>query len=510
MDLEQINFGYSLKNKPIPSTKYYMKCFIDKLDSFKHQLRWKAHFFDSQPDDDYNQNENFGFKSELCPPQHEGLNAFEADLYELARSIQFKKVHNSFLSKLSQDVKCIAGCTSLLVPADKTTNLYKVGITDNKKLLHDNVTANYQITDANNVKQINLDAENIAKTLKLNYRIKILAKKETFLTIKDHKPNFYNNPKCHLINPTKSEIGIISKKMLDQINSSIRSSTGLMQWRNSSAVISWFRKIPCKDMCKFLKFDIVDFYPSITENLLAKSLEFAQNYVEVDEHTANIIMHCRQSILFSNSSAWSKKRSPQFDIAMGSFDGAEVCELVGLYMLYHLSSVTGDKMNIGLYRDDGLAILEATSGLETDRIQKKTEKLFKDHNLHITTKIGLIQTDFLDVTFNLKSGKYWSCCKPNEQPLYINAGSNHPPMIKKQLPSMLSKRLSELSCNREELEKAATPYNIVIKTSGYHRGLTNDDHATDTHARRRNRKHNIVSFNPPLAKVSRTTSTKNF
>ena len=112
--------------------------------SFKHRLCWKAHFFDWQPDDDYNQNEKFEFKSELCPPQHEGLNAFEANLYELARSIQFKKVHNTFLSKLSQDVKRIAGCTSLWVPADKTINLYKVGITDYKKLLHDNVIVSFK------------------------------------------------------------------------------------------------------------------------------------------------------------------------------------------------------------------------------------------------------------------------------------------------------------------------------------------------------------------------------
>ena len=173
-------------------------------------------------------------------------------------------------------------------------------------------------------------------------------------------------------------------------------------------------------MCKFLKFDILDFYPSITEDLLTKSLESAQNHDEVDEHTANIIMHCRQSILFSNGSAWSKKSSPQFDVAMGSFDGAEVCELIGLYMLYHLSSVIGDKMNIGLYRNDGLAILEATSGPETDQIRKKIKMLFKDHNLHITMELGLIQTDFLDVTFNLKSGKYWPYRKPNDQLLFIN------------------------------------------------------------------------------------------
>ena len=30
------------------------------------------------------------------------------------------------------------------------------------------------------------------------------------------------------------------------------------------------------------------------------------------------------------------------------------------------------------------------------------------------------QTDFLDVTFNLKSGKYWPYCKPNDQPLYLS------------------------------------------------------------------------------------------
>ena len=60
-------------------------------------------------------------------------------------------------------------------------------------------------------------------------------------------------------------------------------------------------------------------------------------------------------------------------------------------------------------------------------------------------------------------------------------------MIKKQLPSMLSKRLSELSCYRKEFAKAATLYNIAIKTSGYHGGLAYDDHATATRGRRRNR-----------------------
>ena len=44
-----------------------------------------------------------------------------------------------------------------------------------------------------------------------------------------------------------------------------------------------------------------------------------------------------------------------FDVTMGSYDGAEVCELVGLFILKHLGEKFG-KENIGLYRDDGLAM----------------------------------------------------------------------------------------------------------------------------------------------------------
>ena len=179
-----------------------------------------------------------------------------------------------------------------------------MGITDYKKLLHDNITVNCQITDASNVKKINLDAINIANSLKLDNRIEKIAKKETCLPVKDHKPNFYYKLKCRLINPTKSEIVIVSKKLLDGSIFPVRSSTDLMQSLNSSAVIFWFRKIPRKDTCKFRKSDVVDFYPSISKDLLTKSHAFAQNYVEVDEHTANIIMHCRHSILFSSGSAW--------------------------------------------------------------------------------------------------------------------------------------------------------------------------------------------------------------
>ena len=65
-------------------------------------------------------------------------------------------------------------------------------------------------------------------------------------------------------------------------------------------------------------------------------------------------MHSRKSLLFSNNEIWIKKDNPNFDVTIGSSDGAEVCQLVGLHLLNILKSEFGGK-NIGLYRDDGLS-----------------------------------------------------------------------------------------------------------------------------------------------------------
>ena len=68
-------------------------------------------------------------------------------------------------------------------------------------------------------------------------------------------------------------------------------------------------------------------------------------------------MHCRKSLLVDNETAWTKKNhSNMFDVTMGSFDGAEVYELIGLFLLDNLSDKYG-KNDVGLYRDDGLVLL---------------------------------------------------------------------------------------------------------------------------------------------------------
>ena len=83
---------------------------------------------------------------------------------------------------------------------------------------------------------------------------------------------------------------------------------------------------------------------------------------------------------------------------------------------------------------------------------------------------------------------YWPFKKSNDHltslfNLYINARTNHSPMIKKQL--------SELSCNSDEFQKAATPYNITMQTSS--RGLAYANHATDNDYLRGKQNHNCIA-----------------
>ena len=155
--------------------------------------------------------------------------------------------------------------------------------------------------------------------------------------------------------------------------------------------------------------------------------------------TIDTIKHCRKSLLFSQNNVWVKKDNPEFDVTMGSYDGAEICELVGLYLLEELTNIIS-KESVGLYRDDGLAILPNTSGPETERLKKKIRKLFKNNKLKITIEAGMHQTDFLDVTFNASTGKYWPFRKPNSILQYIHTQSNHPPNIRKQLPTTIEKK----------------------------------------------------------------------
>ena len=90
------------------------------------------------------------------------------------------------------------------------------------------------------------------------------AKRSAIITLKDYKENFKSNQKCRLINPSKSEMGIVSKKYLENIISRLNSKLQYNQWRSTSTVIEWFKAMKNKAKCRFMKFDIAEFYPSIS------------------------------------------------------------------------------------------------------------------------------------------------------------------------------------------------------------------------------------------------------
>ena len=151
-----------------------------------------------------------------------------------------------------------------------------------------------------------------------------------------------------------------------------------------------------------MKFDIVEFYPSISKELLSKAIEYAQSVTTIEEKVIKMIYHAPKSLLFDKDTVWVKKDNPESDVTMGSYDGAELCELVGLYLLDLLTKEFGKK-NVGLYRDDCVSCFENISVPDSEKIKKKLFKIFKSNGLSITVECNLIVTDFLDVTFDLKS-----------------------------------------------------------------------------------------------------------
>ena len=122
------------------------------------------------------------------------------------------------------DSKKIRASTNIMTFADKTRNIYEMKPENYNQLLTDNITKNDL-----SLKEINHESKSIASTLKIDERIECMAQSEAFISLKDHKENVENNPKCRLINPAKFELGKISKIILDRINSDIRSSSRVNQ-----------------------------------------------------------------------------------------------------------------------------------------------------------------------------------------------------------------------------------------------------------------------------------------
>ena len=65
-------------------------------------------------------------------------------------------------------------------------------------------------------------------------------------------------------------------------------------------------------------------------------MNWASTFTNIEQKTKDIIFHARKTFLFYQGEPYVKKNAPDFDCPMGAHDSAEVCELVGLYILSKL------------------------------------------------------------------------------------------------------------------------------------------------------------------------------
>ena len=358
-------------------------------------------------------------------------------------------------------------------------------------------------------------------------RVGKLEEKSAYILFKDHKKNFPDKKQTRLINPTKTELGFLSKDIIQKITSRLMSSHKYNLWKNSMDTIDWFRKIKDKKRSTFVQFDIMEFYPSITKELLVRSLNHAREYTEVTEVEIEIILASRKTVLSDNRRSWVKSHVDNFDVPMGAYDSAQVADLVGIYILDTLGRIS-TRNKWGFTEMTGLFISQTVNGPKTSSIQKKIIRAFKLLGFRIQIASNLKIVDFLDVTLNLNNGTFKPFSKNDSAPRYINISSNHPRSVLRQIPNAVNQRINKLSSGRKIFKENKSRYDDALKDSGFQGRLEyltpvdlnsrarKNNGGTHTplkvgqiinnsrhgNRRRKNRNRKVVWFNQPFCKLT--------
>ena len=204
-------------------------------------MRWKAlEYLGQLPPSD---KETYGFRSKKCPPVVKELSKFEEDMMKMIQNIEFRRTDNEFQRKMREDVKQIKQCGKVVVPADKSTNLYKMDKDTYENHLTNNITKTYKKSDETKIAEIDKAAGQIALKLGLDNRMERLQNSEAYITVKDHKENFPANPSFRLINPSKTDIDKVSKVLLDKINKELLAKIKVNQWKSTKGVIELFKNV---------------------------------------------------------------------------------------------------------------------------------------------------------------------------------------------------------------------------------------------------------------------------
>ena len=154
-------------------------------------------------------------------------------------------------------------------------------------------------------------------------------------------------------------------------------------------------------------------------------------------------------------------------------------------------------INIGLYRDDALGVLDCRPR-QAELKKKEICRKFKDLNLSITIEVNVKVVNFLDLTLDISAGTYKPNMKPGNIPLYINRKSNNPPNIIKNIPPAINKRLSNISINEKVFKEAIPPYQEALEKCGYNFNLEFEPDSKKK-KKKKNRYREVTWFNPPYS-----------
>ena len=116
-------------------------------------------------------------------------------------------------------------------------------------------------------------------------------------------------------------------------------------------------------------------------------------------------------------------------------------------------------------------IVKCTSSRTADKARKNLHVVFQQLGLKITAELNHQVVNFLDITLNLHDGKFSPYRKPNNDPLYVDSRSNHPPATLKQIPSSINKRVVSLSSDQRSFEACKPYYDRALERSNYNVSL---------------------------------------
>ena len=164
------------------------------------------------------------------------MGPFEDEMYKLTKNLEFRYHTDTFQQNLNENCNKIKRENKMIIPADKTTNYYLVDKNEYINLRTQNITKEYKKTGDEPFEEAKKDDLKIATELNIADRVHETMKQDCFITLKIHKPNFHNNPKCRLLNPTKTNLGRVAKQKLELIVKNVKEKSKLKQWKNTRVV----------------------------------------------------------------------------------------------------------------------------------------------------------------------------------------------------------------------------------------------------------------------------------